>query len=236
MTKICFPHYKKGEFASLTEALEFLNRETNSIWCHTLCDIVKYNICYRNHLRRYGVEELIIRLTEEAPQLKDENALLHRLCEWATKEMLADYDIQCYNVNDKVTILGHTFNGLKDIREHVELYGRDGYDGLYCFAPSEKQQYDDVHIGSLYENYPVFDIYDLADDRTYQNYIFRQAPISEDDMKMAFKTYHKANFCMVHEAIHEEMLPILYYRGDGKYMLLATNKSLCDDVSINGES
>ena len=46
---------------------------------------------------RHGGEDLIIRLIEEAPQLKEEKVLLYRLLEWAAEEKLADYDIQCYN-------------------------------------------------------------------------------------------------------------------------------------------
>lgn len=53
MAKICFPHYEKGEFASLADALKFLERET--YLQYALCQIVKYNTCYRNHLRRHGV-------------------------------------------------------------------------------------------------------------------------------------------------------------------------------------
>ena len=52
MAKICFPHYKKGEFASLADVLKFLNRETYSVSRYALCEIVQYNTCYRNHLRR----------------------------------------------------------------------------------------------------------------------------------------------------------------------------------------
>ena len=225
MNKICFPHYDCGEFRSLAKAIKVLGATTYSLSRYALCDIVQYNICYRNYLRRHGVEDLIIRLIEEAPQLKEEKVLLHRLREWAAEEKLADYDIQCYNIKDKVTILGHTFNGLKDIREHVELFGSEGYDGLHCWSPTEVEPYKDVHIGHFYENYPVFDSYDLADDRTYQNYIFRPTSITETNMKDAFCTFHGFNFCMVHENIPEENLPILYYSGDGQYMLLATKSN-----------
>lgn len=225
MTKICFPHYRKGEFASLAEALKFLNRETYSVSRYALCDIVQYNACYRNHLRRHGVEDLIIRLIEEAPQLKQEKVLLHRLREWAAATTLGNYDIQCYNIKDKVTILGHTFNGLKDIRSHVELRGMPGYDDLHCFAPEEKHTYDDVHIGYIFDNYPIFDSSDLCDNRTYQNYFFRAKPITERDMRDAYDVSHTFNLCMVNEEIPDDMLPILYYEGEGKYMLLATAKT-----------
>ena len=39
MAKICFPHYKKGEFASLADALKFMNRETYSVSRYALCEI-----------------------------------------------------------------------------------------------------------------------------------------------------------------------------------------------------
>ena len=41
-------------------------------------------------------------------------------------------------------------------------------------------------------------------------------------METAFAIYHKGNFCVTHENIPEEELPILYYSGDGQYMLLAS--------------
>ena len=144
--------------------------------------------------------------------------------EWATKEKVAIYDIQCYNIKDKITVLGHTFDGLEDVIKHRELIGKEFMRGFDCFAPQNVNVYSDIHIGELYENYPIFDSYDLGDDRTYQNYIFRKDEISRKEMEAAFAVYHRGNFCMVHEQIPEGMLPILYYSGEGNYMLLATNK------------
>ena len=43
-------------------------------------------------------------------------------------------------------------------------------------------------------------------------------------MEATFSIYHTGNFCMVNEQITPELLPILYYKGDGNYMLLATKK------------
>ncbi len=224
MTKICFPNYNKGEFASLADALKFMRRNDNFVSRYALCNIVQYNICYRNHLRQYGIDSLIFRLLDEAPKLKQERVLLYYLRKWAKDEKLADYDIQCYNIKDKVTILGHTFNGLEDISEHFELYTRDGYGAMHHLFSVEDREYDDIHIGHFFENYPIFDSSDLSDDRTYQNYIFRSNPITESDMQEAFNVFHGFNFCRVHENIPVETLPILYYNGNGKYMLLATKR------------
>ena len=57
MKKICFPHYLKGEFASLAEALKFLtkSKDTSFLSCYMLCEIVQYNVCYRDHLRQHGI-------------------------------------------------------------------------------------------------------------------------------------------------------------------------------------
>ncbi len=40
MAKICFPHYEKGEFASLADALKYLSRETYSISRYVLCELI----------------------------------------------------------------------------------------------------------------------------------------------------------------------------------------------------
>ena len=57
------------------------------------------------------------------PELADDTDALNHLREWATREKVAMYDIQCYNIKDEVTILGHTFYGLDDIINHRELIG-----------------------------------------------------------------------------------------------------------------
>lgn len=50
--------------------------------------------------------------------------------------------------------------------------------------------YPDIHIGALYEDYPVFDSYDLGDDRSYQNYIFRKNEITKEELETVYAVYH----------------------------------------------
>lgn len=225
MSKICFPHYKKGEFESLQEAYTYLRKE--NYWSkYNLFDIVRFNVRYRDHFRKYGFLALMAMILEDECLLAKDKEAIDYLCKCARNWSVANYDIQCYNIKDKITVLGHTFDGLKDIIAHREVVGKQYYRGFECFVPNDITPYKDVHIGEIYDNYPSFDSYDSADNRTYQNYIFRKREISAMDMKSAYNIQHISNFCKVHENIPEEMLPILYYNGDGKYMLLATAK-LC---------
>lgn len=224
MAKVCFPHHTHGEFSSLNEAFRYLRKREYGWSWFTLTEIVKYNAFYRDYLREHGIDSLVKIIIDEVPELADDKKVLKHLREWTTKEKVAIYDIQCYNIKDKITVLGHTFDGLEDVIQHRELIGKEFMRGFDCFAPQNLNVYSDIHIGELYENYPIFDSYDLGDDRTYQNYIFRKDEISRKEMEAAFAVYHRGNFCMVHEQIPEGMLPILYYSGEGNYMLLATNK------------
>lgn len=65
---------------------------------------------------------------------------------------------------------------------------------------------------------------DWGDYQAYQNYIFRLQSITDDDMTAAKSVATNPHFSMISEKIPEHLLPILYYRGDGNYMLLATKK------------
>ena len=223
MAKICFPHYSQGEFDSLKEAILTLSK--NGYWSYFLRDIVQYNICYRDHLRQFGIDSLVDRLTEEVPELKDNKDALDSLYKWWKRAgLLADYDIQCHNIADTVSILGHTFNGLKDIISHCGISGRIQPSVLGYFVNEKNSEESDIYVGEIYESYPIFDSYDVGDNRTYQNYIFRPHPITENDMGEASQNFYESNFCMVHEYIPHKQLPLLYYKGDGNYMLLATSK------------
>lgn len=223
MAKIYIPHYNKCEFASLSDAIEYIRQNDYNSLCYILYSIVKYNITYRDHLRNNGVESLIQRFVEEAPQLKGDESMLEPLRKAMSKFPFADYDIQCYNIKDEITILGRKFRGLKDIKRHVELSGSCFID-FTITAPKKFKRCKGLHVGYLYEAYPVFDEDDKAYTRIYQNYIFRRSPITEADLIAAYESQRDFHFCMVNEELDVEMLPILHYTGKGDYMLLATAK------------
>lgn len=226
MAKICFPHHSNGKFDSLKEAVRTLKRRKSGWWEYMLTDIVRYNVCYRDILRKHGIETLIERLVGEAPELGSDGGSLDHLREWWERtKPLGAYDIQCYHVKDRVTILGHTFEGLEDIVRHRGIIGRDLWNDIDCSVPDRVDEYPDVHIGELYSNYPVFDSFDLGDDRTYRNYIFRSSPVTEREMKKAYDAPFTSCFSMVHENMRKNRLPVLYYDGDSAYMLLATVKA-----------
>ena len=147
MAKICFPHYSRGVFESLAQALKTLKRRNNGWHDYMLTEIVQYNVCYRDYLRTHGIEGLIEHLVQEVTELKNEIESLEYLRNYfSQREQLAEYDIQCYHIKDQVKILSHTFYGLADIIEHREIIGNKFLSELECFAPDEINEYADVHI------------------------------------------------------------------------------------------
>ena len=78
MTKINVPLHGFGEFESLQQAVNVL-KNNNRWYSSILADIVLYNVCYRDHLRKHGLMSLEQRLISEAPELKDDKKALEQL-------------------------------------------------------------------------------------------------------------------------------------------------------------
>ena len=80
----------------------------------------------------------------------------------------------------------------------------------------------EIHVGELWVPYPCFDSDDYANEnRTYQNFVFRERPITQDDMKRLSELPSNSNECRISEDIPAEMLPLAYYVGDGSTMMVA---------------
>lgn len=232
MTKINIPLHSFGEFESLQQALTVL-KQKDSCRSYMLADIVLYNVCYRDHLRKHGLRSLERRLITEAPELKDDTKALEQLRKCLDKVgPIADYDIQCHDIGHHFTVFGHTFHGLVDVYEHSRLYRN--------YGEAQQEHSSGVYVQAYHESYPQFDSFDACDNRTYQNYIFREISCSTTPKPNRIPDYFEANHhhmcrsvlpkhdrfphCMVHEDIPSELLPILYYPGDGRFFLLATPK------------
>ncbi len=140
------------------------------------------------------------------------------------KRTAVEINIKQYLITDDITVLGHTFHGLKDVREHCTLSARNRLDWKPVAINKEKNcDSSGVYVAKLYEPYPKFDASDyLYDDRDFENYIFRSHPIDNEEIKRVLQLNNSGNFCLVSNETPVEAMPILYYRGEGNTMLLAT--------------
>ena len=130
-------------------------------------------------------------------------------------------DIRTYHIQDIVIILDHVFHGLDDIKAHVEmsLY-KDWSRGEARVQEPEKSC--KVHVGEMWMPYPCFDWEDsMYEDRTYQNYVLRRRPITQEDMRQLSELPSHGNELRISNDIPEDMLPMVYYCGEGNDMIVA---------------
>ena len=126
------------------------------------------------------------------------------------------------HINDDVEILGHVFHGLADIKDHVEMSLYKDYSRGMAKS-RETNKACEIHVGEMWMPYPCFDSSDYAyEDRTYQNYIFRRNPITQEDMRKLSELRSHGDERRVSDDVPLEMLPMVYYCGDDDTMLVAT--------------
>ena len=131
-----------------------------------------------------------------------------------------EHRIYSCSIHDDVTILGQVFHGLDDIIAHVEMYMCDGSTGNPNKSEPEKK--GKVHVGQLWMRYPCFDSSDYAyETRAYQNFILRDRPITSADIKKLNKLPWNGNAKRISESVPSDMLPMVYYIGDGDQMIIA---------------
>ena len=222
---ICIPMHNCPKYSSFAEYVT-KEKELNPYYFHySLDETIIYNVKYRNILREKGADELISMLLKEAPVLATDGKSVDYLRSHLP-EKLADYDIQCYHIEDSFKVFGKELHGLKEVQQRSEIFAGEHYSDLDVWTPEDyKHGKDDIHIGHMYQSYPQFDSYDACEDRSYQNYIFRTHLITKNDMRRLSELSSRSNAQRVHEDIPISMLPMLYYPGDGEYMLLATSNN-----------
>lgn len=231
--KVYMPQYGQCEYNCLEELiLELRYNHGSKTWRNLFLDhVVQYNIRYRDCLRAGGIDNVIEMLIEECPSLASEDKELSKLRHWWKERMsehIADYDIQCYPVEFKLNLCGCLFDGLRDVESQTELSVSDKYRWDESRVYPRKNYIlnpQGLHIGMLWESYPMFDSSDASDGRSYDNFIIREHPITSSDLKQLSEIKRGMNACRVHEAIPNNLLPVIYHDGDNGYVLVATNKS-----------
>ena len=59
-------------------------------------------------------------------------------------KFLADYDIQCYDIHEPITIMGHTFSNLADVQSHVKKGATPSMDSLFMYTKENTTPYPDM--------------------------------------------------------------------------------------------
>lgn len=209
-------HYGKYEF-TLGEAFVYLNEHPFEFE-----GVILHNVCLRDMLRVVGAAQLIAELREIVEPSARLDMMMGRFVDKWSEKSIADFDIQVLPIMDKLEIGGHTFNGLDEIVKLTEI----SITGcLHPCVTKKKVDGDGVHVGQVYQRYPCFDSSDYAyENRYYQNYIVREKVITEMEMHKLNDIRSAGNGKRIHEQTPEEMLPMVYYEGEGGFLLLATSK------------
>ena len=133
-------------------------------------------------------------------------------------------EICTFDISDDVMILGHMFHGLDDIKQHVEMSLYKDWSRGEARA-QEPEKSCKVPVGEMWMPYPCFDWEDsMNENRTYQNFVLRSRPITQDDMRQLSKLPSHGNELRISNDIPEDMLPMVYYCGEGNEMIVAQKR------------
>ena len=162
----------------------------------------------REHRRRYEEQK-----ARGGVMFRGKMTLPEELAEIFRPRLVQDcgaYTIWKYDVEAPITVFGHTFNGMKDVMRCVQLSAVCGLavPGIYC--------------ARIFQPYPKFDVYDLGDSRDYVNVFFSRVPFTPDRLAELCGLVSGYNFCMVHDRLPADALPVLYRDGDSLDMLYAS--------------
>lgn len=209
---------------TLAEALEYLCQNKDS--SYSFKDMMIHNVVLRDALRSLGVKSVMDQIHEFAP----DNEKLRSWCDTFVKKhpdgSIGDLDIQVYSIEEDVEILGHIFHGLDDIKAYVEMTLYENDRSKESARHGSPEKCGDVHVGEVRMSYPCFDSSDYdCENRSYQNYIVRKETISADELWKVKILPTSGNFKKINEQMPLDVLPMVYYSGEGGAMLVATLKS-----------
>ena len=150
---VCFPCYRRCEFSSLKEAVDFVLQKPGGLSVY-IAEIVMYNIRFRDCLREKGVEGVIKMLIHEAPAIAADTKALEKLKgKWSdgTKKRIADYDIRCMPKNNRFRVCGCWFDGLDDVDAQVEMSGNPRHTFRKWYSREvHNHNLAGLHIGNIW--------------------------------------------------------------------------------------
>ena len=185
--------------------------------------VIRNNIILRDAYRDMGPEAF----TKELLDLVHNNDEFVGYMEIFNRRLareggLAYYDIQVYDKDELLTFFGVTVQGLKGVQQRVECSLNSEYGGTPDRITPEVS---DIHVGRVWENYPRFDSSDWLDDRTFDNYLIRNHPVTSQEISNVAAILAPNNANRLNEYIPADCLPLVYYEGEGEFIYVASEKS-----------
>lgn len=186
-------------------------------------DMMLHNVILRDAMRSFEVRKVIDHIREFAPDNKKLQERFDSFIEDYPDESIGNLDIQVYAITEDVEILGHTFHGLEDIMAYREMSLCERYmskDPATCVTPRKR---GNIHVGEVWQSFPCFDSSDYdTENRSYQNYLVRNRPITHADMQKIRNLPTVGCLEKINERMPVDALPLVYYHGNGGFMLVAT--------------
>lgn len=131
-------------------------------------------------------------------------------------------------ISSPVTIMGHTFNNLQEIKDAVSIsaskYEADSGRRITGKDLDPDKGPKDIHVAEIWQLYPCFDSSDrMYETRSFQNYFFSKEPFTFERLREIYNGCKTGmNFCLVNEDTPAEFLPAVYYVGERSLMTVAT--------------
>lgn len=174
----------------------------------------------REHRRRYEEQK-----ARGGVMFRGKMTLPEELAEIFRPRLVQDcgaYIIWKYDVEAPITVFGHTFNGMKDVMRCVQLSAVCGFGKMSILPEVPELAVPGIYCARIFQPYPEFDVYDLGDSRSYVNVFFSRVPFTPDRLAELCGLDGGYNFCMVHDRLPADALPVLYRDGDSLDMLYAS--------------
>lgn len=164
-------------------------------------------------MRHYGVSAVVGRIKEMPETGQAVSSQLDDFLLAHPDGSIGNPQISFYGPDSDFEILGHTFHGVRDLEDHVELSLHDG-GGLLapCASVVQPRKTCDVHVGVVWKRYPCFDFYDsVNENRYFNNFIVRRRAIVEDDLVRVLRSDRGYNEDRITPYVSDDLVPMVYY-------------------------